>query len=207
MSICNKCGGSGPFYPYRPRVCIECERARVRAYYEVNRERVQTTNRSYRKENLEQVRALDRRIARERNGSLERVAQRAAWIARNPEKARAQAILHKAVERKKIVKPTTCSKCGAEGRIEKSPSSRLLQALGGRLAVSHPSRRGAPCRRAVRGISAKSVGSMRPTASSRRMANIFGSASPTAARATSCRISRRRRPKSFPAKCALWRIQ
>ena len=118
MSICNKCGGSGPFYPYRPRVCIECERARVRAYYEVNRERVQTTNRSYRKANLEQVRALDRRIARERNGSLERVAQRAAWIARNPEKARAQAILHKAVERKKILKPTTCSKCGAEGRIE-----------------------------------------------------------------------------------------
>jgi hypothetical protein len=39
-------------------------------------------------------------------------------MARNPEKARAQAILHKAVERKKIVKPTACSKCGAEGRIE-----------------------------------------------------------------------------------------
>ena len=34
------------------------------------------------------------------------------------ERPRAQRILHKAVERKKIVKPTACSKCGVEGRIE-----------------------------------------------------------------------------------------
>jgi hypothetical protein len=75
----------------------------------------------------------DKDKERIRNAQPHRVAARAAyqaanppavlrktraWRKRNPEKAKAHWTVENNLRAGKIVKPTTCSKCGAEGRIE-----------------------------------------------------------------------------------------
>lgn len=46
MKTCSKCGSVGPFYNVRGTLCVECHRARGRAYYAANREAVKAKHRA-----------------------------------------------------------------------------------------------------------------------------------------------------------------
>jgi hypothetical protein len=112
--ICKICGGDGPFYASDPHHCRECIKARVKAHREANLERVQAYDRQ--RGNLPHRVAARATYAAKNPPPINRAKK--AWIDRNPEKRAAHLILGTAVRYGKIVKPTACQRCGAEGRVE-----------------------------------------------------------------------------------------
>lgn len=63
-------------------------------------------------------RATAKRYRRGDAGRAARLQQNKVWRDKNPEKKTAQNILNYAVRVGRIIRPETCSRCGAAGRIE-----------------------------------------------------------------------------------------
>ena len=120
--ICVKCGASKPpsaFFEWRRkcRACVaEQQRAFKRAHPDIARVwRARATARESRSAVTERARAWRRANPEKLKAYRARRRQTS-----RPEVVRAQRIIANEIQRGRLVRPDTCAKCGAHGRIEAS---------------------------------------------------------------------------------------
>lgn len=125
MSICNKCGEDRPYYPRYFR-CRPCMLEWSRAYEAEYRERNGVSrSAAWQAANPEKVKATSRMIESRLEQQTKKAAHHKAhpeirknWVKRNPDKVRVYQIVARAIRSGKLIKPTVCSVCNQERRIE-----------------------------------------------------------------------------------------
>lgn len=109
------------FYPSVPYRCKECSKKYEREKRAKNPEKARARGRAFYNSHRDHIRDYERRRYKEKgpkgtqSGKLAIVKR---WAAANPEKRKAAQRLWYAVKTGKIIRPTKCSKCGYEGRID-----------------------------------------------------------------------------------------
>src|SRR5215475_1889768 len=96
--------------------CKSCHVAATQAYKAADPERRKTQDDSWRKSNIERVRAA-RDNYDERNPTYRRDVIR-SWRTRHPDRARAHNVLNRAVRSGRITPAENCRTCGAAGAVE-----------------------------------------------------------------------------------------
>lgn len=126
MKVCVKCGvakDESEFYA-RDKKCKECRRAlaiwyrnqRVEYYREQGRKRYSENKEYYRQKDKERKQRLKIEDHERYAETTYRRANR--WRKANAQKMKAWQLFDDAIRYGKIVRPTICSRCGAEGKIE-----------------------------------------------------------------------------------------
>lgn len=125
--MCRSCGESKLLTAFSPHTgpngtrdglrssCRECRTAYSTAYKLAHRKEATEGERKRRKENAEEFRASRRALYRKNRRKF--LAERAEWVRKNPEKARAHLLLNLAVRSGEVQKPTRCTECHDEVRI------------------------------------------------------------------------------------------
>jgi hypothetical protein len=96
LRYCSRCEQEKPPWKQKHRWCGECRR---------------DYNRQWLKENPE-------RVAASRAAEKKRRKERGAYSKPDPVKARARSLLNRAVRRGDVIRPSACSRCGADGPVE-----------------------------------------------------------------------------------------
>jgi len=129
---CSVCGEDKPISEfYRRRAskdglmpkCKKCKKSYADAYYAKNRERIVSHVTGYARRNREVVNATARKHYRCNAGTI--AAQNKARRNRSPDKERARLAVRSALATGGLVRPSTCSECGASGEMDAHHDSYL----------------------------------------------------------------------------------
>jgi len=117
---CRVCGQEkrADEFPRNRRRCKECAKEYNRQWFKDHPELTKKYERKTREKNRQAIKARITKYMKTERGkaSVRKAVEK--WKKNNPEKCRAQNLIYKAVKRGAIERPSACSQCGKESKIE-----------------------------------------------------------------------------------------
>ena len=116
-NICLKSGGDSDFYKRVTSRCKECHKQKMKQVRKDRADYYKDYDAKRFKENPK-IRARHRAYQKTPAGKESMEKSRKKWLSENPEKRAAHVILNNRIRSGDVIKPDTCSECGAGGRID-----------------------------------------------------------------------------------------